>query len=178
VDRSPGMLKVSQSLNPECEHLLGDMRSVRLNRQFDAVFVHDAIVYMTTSADLHRAIETAYTHCKAGGVVLLVPDFVRETFREHTKNGGHDGVERAMRYLQWTQDPDPSDSTYSVDFAYILRESDGNVHCEHDRHVCGLFSEQDWIKVMTDVGLEAHPETSPIEGEAETSLVFIGIKRP
>ncbi len=32
VDLSPGMLEVSRKLNPECEHLQGDMRSVRLGR--------------------------------------------------------------------------------------------------------------------------------------------------
>jgi len=50
VDRSPGMLEVSRALNPECEHVEGDMRDVRLGRLFDGVFVHDAIVYMTTLA--------------------------------------------------------------------------------------------------------------------------------
>ena len=55
VDLSPGMLEVSRALNPECEHILGDMRAVRLARQYDAVFIHDAIVYMTTLDDLRRA---------------------------------------------------------------------------------------------------------------------------
>ena len=36
VDRSPQMLAVSRALNPECEHVAGDMRSIRLGRQFDA----------------------------------------------------------------------------------------------------------------------------------------------
>ena len=35
VDRSPGMLEVSRALNPECDHRVGDMRTVRLGRQFD-----------------------------------------------------------------------------------------------------------------------------------------------
>jgi SAM-dependent methyltransferase len=48
VDLSEEMLAVSRQLNPECEHLLGDMRTVRLGRCFDAVLVHDAIDYMTT----------------------------------------------------------------------------------------------------------------------------------
>ena len=34
VDRSPGMMQVSRALNPECEHIEGDMRTVRLGRQF------------------------------------------------------------------------------------------------------------------------------------------------
>jgi ubiquinone/menaquinone biosynthesis C-methylase UbiE len=35
VDRSPEMLAQSRELNPECEHVQGDMRSVRLGREFD-----------------------------------------------------------------------------------------------------------------------------------------------
>ena len=48
TDISPGMLEVSRRLNHECQHEAGDMRSIRLGRTFDAVFVHDAIAYMTT----------------------------------------------------------------------------------------------------------------------------------
>src|SRR5689334_20943740 len=59
VDLSPGMLAVSQRLNPECEHTVGDMRTVRLGLTFDAVFVHDAVHYMTSAADLLRAMQTA-----------------------------------------------------------------------------------------------------------------------
>jgi SAM-dependent methyltransferase len=90
VDRSPDMLEVSQGLNPDCEHHLGDMRSVRLDRLFDAVFVHDAICYMTTLEDLARVVETAAAHLRPGGVALLAPDYVRETFVPGTEHGGHD----------------------------------------------------------------------------------------
>ncbi len=55
TDLSDGMLEHSRSLNPECEHHVGDMRTVRLNRQFDAVFVHDAISYLTSEPDVARA---------------------------------------------------------------------------------------------------------------------------
>ena len=48
TDISPGMVEVSRNLNPECDHRIGDMRTVRLDRTFDAIFVHDAICYMTT----------------------------------------------------------------------------------------------------------------------------------
>src|SRR5262245_12400426 len=46
TDLSPEMLALSRALNPECEHLPGDMRTLRLARQFDAVMVHDAVAYM------------------------------------------------------------------------------------------------------------------------------------
>ncbi|MEO7001398.1 MAG: class I SAM-dependent methyltransferase [Ktedonobacterales bacterium] len=151
VDRSPEMLAVSHILNPECEHLVGDMRSVRLGRCFDGVFIHDAIDYMTTEADLRRAIETAYTHCAPGGVALFIPDYVRETFAPTTEHGGRDGEDRALRYLEWQYDPNPADTIYTVHFALLLREGD-TVRTEHDQHENGLFARADWLRLLHTVG--------------------------
>jgi SAM-dependent methyltransferase len=161
VDRSPGMLDVSRALNPECEHVEGDMRSVRLHREFDLVFVHDAIAYMTTEADLRRAITTAYVHCAPGGAALFAPDHFRETFQPSTEHGGNDGVDRALRYLAWIWDPDPADCTYLVDYAYLLRERDGSTRIEYDRHTEGLFTRADWLRLIGEVGFRA--EVVPFE---------------
>jgi SAM-dependent methyltransferase len=167
VDRSPGMLEVSRALNPECEHVAGDMRTVRLGRRFDAVFVHDAVTSMTTEADLRSAIETAWAHCRPGGAALFAPDHVRENFRTSTDHGGHDGGRRALRYLEWTWDPDPSDTWYVVDYAYLLREGDGCTRVERDRHVEGLFPRADWLRLLSEAGFRAkvvpceHSELDP-----------------
>ena len=67
VDRSPEMLALSETINPECEHLEGDMRTLRLDRIFDAVLIHDAISYMASEDDLRQAIETAFLHCAQEG---------------------------------------------------------------------------------------------------------------
>jgi hypothetical protein len=155
VDLSPGMLSVSAALNPECEHVQGDMRTVRLGRQFDAVFVHDAVEYMTTESDLRMAIDTAFVHCRPGGGALFAPDFVRETFRPSTDHGGNDNGTQALRYLEWTWDPDPADTTYLTEYAYLLRTPDGTVRVEHDRHVGGLFARADWLRLFADAGFEA-----------------------
>jgi trans-aconitate methyltransferase len=85
------MLKVSQKLNPECKHIKGDMRSIRLEQKFDVVFIHDAIAYMTTLHQLKQAIDTAYIHCKQGGLALFVPDWTAENFKPTTSHGGHEG---------------------------------------------------------------------------------------
>jgi hypothetical protein len=174
VDRSPGMLGVSRALNPGCEHVEGDMRTVRLGRVFDAVFVHDAVVYMTTEADLRQAIETAFVHCRPGGAALFAPDHVRETFKPSTSHGGHDGESRSLRYLEWTWDPDPTGTTYVVDMAYLLREGDGSVKVERDRHIAGLFSRTDWLRLLSGAGFRPsmvpfeHSELEP--GECELFL--------
>jgi SAM-dependent methyltransferase len=152
VDRAPGMLAVSRALNPECEHIEGDMRTLRLGRLFDAVFIHDAIMYLTSERELRQAIETCFVHCRPGGAALLAPDYVRENFQPTTEHGGHDGAGRGLRYLEWTWDPDPTDCTYLTDFAYLLREADGAVRVEHDRHVEGLFPRATWLRLLSEVG--------------------------
>jgi SAM-dependent methyltransferase len=177
VDASEGMLEHSRRLNPECEHFHGDMRTVRLECEFDAVFVHDAVCYMTTEADVRAAIETAFVHCRPGGAVLFAPDHVRENFAPGTDHGGHDGDGRSLRYLEWTWDPDPSDSTYVVDYGYLLREPDGQVSAVHDRHVEGLFSRAQWLGWLATAGFR--PQTVPVEHsdlEPGHYEVFVGTR--
>jgi len=149
TDFSPRMLEVSRTLNPECEHLEGDMRTLRLGRLFDAVFIHDAIDYITSPDDLRRSMETAFAHCRPGGAALFTPDHVRETSLPLTDHGGHDGDGRALRYLEWTYDPDETDTTYVVEFAYLLREAGQPVRFEHEQHVCGLFPRSWWLQLFS-----------------------------
>lgn len=151
VDCSPQMLSVSQKLNPDCEHIQGDMRTVRLQRTFDAVFIHDAIMYLTHQDDLEKALQTAFLHCKPGGMALFIPDCFQENFSPSTHHGGHDGTGKALRYLEWIYDPDPSDSHYTADFAYLLREGN-SVQVESDRHLFGLFSKQVWQNLLESIG--------------------------
>jgi hypothetical protein len=176
VDISPEILAVSKSLNPECEHIQGDMRSIRLGRVFDAVFIHDAITHMTTEQDLRSAIETAFVHCKPGGAALFCPDFVRENFHPQTDHGGHDAGEQSLRYLEWNWDPDPTDTTYITDFAYLIREGD-KVRCEHDRMIMGLFSREVWLRLITDVGFQARSiPFKLVEKDSSGGEDFLGIK--
>jgi SAM-dependent methyltransferase len=178
VEPSSGMLAVSRALNPECEHVQGDMRTVRLNRQFDAVFVHDAITYMTTEDDLRQAIATAFVHCRPGGAALFAPDAIRETFQPATDHGGHDAPGRGLRWVSWTWDPDPSDTTYITDYGYLLRTEDGAVRAEHDRHVEGLFARSDWLRLLTEAGFDARPlRFDHSELEPGSYEVFVAVKR-
>jgi SAM-dependent methyltransferase len=144
VDLSAQMLAMSRLLNPDCEHAQGDMRTVRLGRTFDAVFVHDAIEYMTTLDALKQAMETAF-----------VPDDVRETYEPSTDHGGADGDGRGIRYLEWSYDPDESDTTTVTDYVFVFREGDQPVTVEHDRHIFGLFGRDEWLHLLRETGFHA-----------------------
>ncbi len=179
VDLSPGMLKVSRRLNPECEHVRGDMRKIRLGRLFDAVFIHDAIDYMVTLDDLRRALTTACVHCRPGGVALFVPDWTREHFRESTSFGGHDSGQRGLRYLEWTTDPDPDDGRYSLFMSYLIRQGKHIRQTRLDEHVCGLFSERDWTRLIGEVGFQ--PRQLPYKHSTfanHVHFMFLGVRPP
>jgi len=175
VDLSPGMLAVSKAINPELEHLKGDIRKIRLGRTFDAVFVHDAICHMTTEADLRAVMKTAFEHLRPGGVALFVPDEVTETFAEETDHGGNDAERGSVRYLQWITDPNPRDNTYVVDFAILIRDGQGQTRLVHDRHTMGLFARAKWRSMLREVGFRL--TTINEEFEEFGRDVFLG-KRP
>lgn len=155
VDMSPQMLAVNRTVNPECEHVLGDMRTLRLGRAFDAVFVHDSVCHMTTAPDLQAVMETAFVHCRPGGVALFVPDELRETFVPSTDHGGNDKENRSVRYVQWTTDPDPRDTAILVDFGILLRDELGVVRVVHERQTHGLFSRAVWLRLLRKAGFSA-----------------------
>ena len=152
TDLSAEMLAVSRTINPDVEHIAGDMRTLRLGRTFDAVLAHDAICYMTTEANLRAAMTTAFDHLRPGGAALFEPDYVRETFKPETDHGGEDGPDRALRYLEWVTDPDPTDTTYETDYVIVRRHPDGRVEVSHDHYIEGLFPRQRWLDLMTEVG--------------------------
>jgi SAM-dependent methyltransferase len=175
VDLSAEMLAVSRRLNPGCAHLQGDMRTVRLGRTFDAVFVHDAVDYMTTEADLRRAVETAFVHCRPGGVAVFVPDHTVETFESASDHGGvDDETGRGARYLEWTWDPDPADTWVQTEYAFVLRGADGSVQVAHESHRTGLFGRELWLRVLADAGFRPDAVTERTTEDRTPRELFVG----
>lgn len=153
-DISLDMLAVSRQLNPELDHIEGDMRTLRLDRLFDVVLIHDAVAYCVSRDDLAAALRTASVHCRPGGTVIVAPDYVKETFEPGTDWGGHDAEDgRAVRYLEWSWDPDSTDETIEVAYTIVVRGTDGEMRAELDRHHEGLFAEATWLELHEQTGL-------------------------
>jgi SAM-dependent methyltransferase len=154
-DLVPAMLEVSRRFNPDAEHVEGDMRSLRLQRSFDAVVIHDAIMYMADVEDLVAALTTARVHLAPNGAVIVLPDYVAESFEPGVATGGHDardGSGRSLRYISWAHPAEVGATAHDVDFAIMLREVDGSVEVVHDRHRCGLFPRDAWCQAFLHAG--------------------------
>ena len=178
TDLSPAMLDVSRALNPECRHIAGDMRSLRLGEEFDVVFLQDAIDYMRTEADLAAAMATARIHCRAGGVALFVPDEVKERHAPDTSCGGTDGPDgRGVRYLAWSYDPDPDDSETTTQYVFAVREPDGSLRTLREEHTTGLFSRETWCRLLEAQGFEVQVVEERTDEDRTPRLLFLA-RRP
>lgn len=174
VDLSAEMLEVSRQLNPDCAHLQADMLTVRLGRQFDAVLVHDAVDYVTSEGDLRRVIETAFAHCRAGGVAVFAPDHTAETFRAGTGGGGGaDGSGRQASFRERTSDPNPTDNWILAEYEFTLREADGTVRVVPEAHRLGSFRRDTWLRLLAEAGFEASARRGPA-ASGRQSVMFIG----
>ena len=68
---------------------------------------------------LRAAFETAFAHCRPGGLALFIPDEIAETFEPGADHGGTGDV----RYLEWSWDPDPDDTWTQTEYVFLLREA-------------------------------------------------------
>lgn len=154
-DLSPDMLAVSERLNPGVPHHQGDLRTLRLEKTFEAVLLHDAVMYMTSEDDLLAALTTARAHLAPGGVALVLPDAVTETYQPDAEVGGSDdpdGSGRGVRWLMWSHPLPPGGHVINVDFSLVLQEADGSVRSVHDRHQDGIFPLATWRELFLRAG--------------------------
>jgi len=154
VDLSEAMMRHSRRLNPTVEHIVGDMRTVRLGRTFQAVLIHDAVSHMQTEADLRAVFATAAAHLEPGGVFITSPDHFRETFRDpFVDSATHADGETELTFIEFRYDPDPADTTVQTILFYLIRER-GQLRIELDRLTTGLFARQQWLDLMAEAGFE------------------------
>lgn len=174
VDISPQMLEISQRLNPSTAHHLGDMRTIRLGRTFDVVTIHDAVNYMLTTEDLGAAIETARVHLQPGGLVLLAPDCLQDTFAgSRVVDWTRETEAKNVTFIEYVAQPSPGATTLQSVFVFIINR-DGEITVEVDRHTSGLFPKSLWMDTITQAGLEAlYVQTNAYEGGFGGNL-FLG----
>jgi ubiquinone/menaquinone biosynthesis C-methylase UbiE len=177
LDLSEKMLENSRKLNPGVPHMVGDMRTVRLNKTFDAVLIHDAICYMLTEDDLRATFATASAHLNPGGVFLCAPDYFKETFvdgmvRHNTLSDGR----VKLTHLEFEYDSDPNDTVNELVLFYLIREG-GNLHIEQDFHTLGLFPIQTWLDLLDEAGFNVDKRPYNVHDDGREAYLLVSTKR-
>lgn len=155
IDLSAAMVEHARRLNPEVAYHVGDIRSHRLGAVFDAVLVHDAIAYMTSTDELEAVYRTAAAHLRPGGVMVALPEELRSRLTPSANE--IETVElddRTVTIIQLNHDPDPSDHTYQYIFIYVVHEGE-EMRVEIDRHVHGVFDLEEFVAAIEAAGFEA-----------------------
>ena len=203
VDLSAQMLDISRRLNPQTLHHQGDMRTIRLGRTFDVVAIHDAVNYMITEADLQAAIATVAAHLNPGGLALLAPDCVRETYTgPRVVEWTRDAEDRSITFIEYMGQPQPAlaapesatlesagpesagpesgapESVTVESVFFFIIDTGGELRVEVDRHTGGLFHRATWLRLLAEAGLTAeYIRTNAYEGGFGGNL-FVGRKPP
>lgn len=177
VDLSPAMLEQARKLCPDAELHVGDMRTIRLGRRFQAVLIADAIDYLVSEDDLRAAFATAAAHLEPRGVFITCPDYYRETFAGPIASCGtnHAG-QTHFTSVEYIHDPDPFDTTIDVLNWYLLNEA-GRLRIEQDRHVYGLFPMQTWLDLMARAGFAVQKVRFQVADPGREVYLLVGVMR-
>ncbi|KAF0126480.1 MAG: type 11 methyltransferase [Elusimicrobia bacterium] len=161
--------RLARRLNPDVAYAVGDMRTLRLGRTYDAVVAWDSLNHMTGPADLEKVFATAYRHLEKGGVFFFLLDTDRAQFRQGAVDG-YIGRGKGVKiaFIENLYDPDPSDSHYETRFVFLIRRK-GGFSVETDRFRCGLFSAGEVPALLRKRGfrarfLKCRPGAEALEG--------------
>ncbi|MBU1050060.1 class I SAM-dependent methyltransferase [Candidatus Bipolaricaulota bacterium] len=177
VDLSEEMLENSRRLNPRVTHILGDMRTVRLNRTFDAVLIHDAIDYMRQLDDLRAAFQTAATHLRPNGVFIVAPDYTSENFEEGvvcTRTASDRNTK--LTYVEIDFDANPEDTIIDSVMVYLIRDAKG-MRVELDHHEIGLFPLKTWLDELSEAGFSTELIPTGEQDDPTQRMLFVGTRR-
>lgn len=177
LDISEDMLALAKKLNPEVNYQYGDMRTIRLEERFDAVIALDSINYIKTVENLQRTFITAYEHLKPGGVFLTFVEQIAGQFKQNnTTHSTHSKDDVEITFIENYYDPDPTDTNYEATFIYLIRVG-GKLEVHSDRHLCGIFKLETWLKLLKEIGFKVKQvkftHSTFTEGESYPMLICI-----
>ena len=177
VDLSPDMLALSEGLNPDVPHRVGDMRCIRLKKIFDGGLIHDAASYILIEEDLKDTFTTAAMHLRPGGVFMVAPDWVQETFPDgwvYDWDRRQGNIEVNIQEVML--DPDTTDTQVESTYTYTIKKGNETT-IEVDTHITGLFPLSTWSGLMGQAGFDVEVRALPPNEGGYGSWLFIGVAR-
>ncbi|MBE0479475.1 MAG: class I SAM-dependent methyltransferase [Dehalococcoidia bacterium] len=178
TDISENMLELARKLNPEATYCRGDMRRVRLDATFDSVVALDSMNYMLTVEDLRAVFATAFYHLNPGGVFLTLIEQTAKTFPQNwTSCSIHSRDDMEVAFIENLYDPDPSDTVYEATLLFLVRRK-GKLDIFSDRHTCGIFETDTWLRSATETGFEFYRESLFLPDEDPTTYPLLVCVKP
>lgn len=165
VERSKGMYEVASMLQKRAEaeeslggptFALGDARSYRSNKYFDAVIsLFHVISYQTSNCDLEAVFKTAKQHLRAGGIFIFdcwygpaVLSQRPEIRVKELQSGGMELLRIATPIMH------PNENRVDVNYHIIIKETaSGTVEELRETHSMRYLFCPELEKMLADVGM-------------------------
>lgn len=174
IDISEPMLDHARRLNPTARYERGDIRTMRLNREFSAVVALDSVNYMLTEEDLRAVFITAAAHLPIGGVFLTYVEHNPENFEQNkTVGSAHASGDLEVTFVENLYARDPASGQLEALFLYLIRK-DGVLTIETDVSRCGLFPFDTWVRLLLEAGFDVRQ--FEYQWEEGSLPVLVGVK--
>jgi len=175
VDWEENMVQEAQRVNPNAHCIQGNMLDVQLEKKFDCILVHDAVMYLQSMEESQQLLKNITQHLKEGGCAILIPDATQESFYEReflgTAEGEIEGEMVALRLMEWHWDRDAKDRKVEVEFGLFIRRN-GKVEAVHETHPMLVLSFSDWLASFSKAGLKQEFPNPPWFGGGEFFLLI------
>ena len=80
-----------------------------------------------------------------------------------------------MRFLQWTTDPDPTDTWTQTEYVFVLRRGADPVQVVAETHRTGLFDRAAWLAMLGDARFAGRCVEEVTTEDRTPRDVFLGV---
>jgi ubiquinone/menaquinone biosynthesis C-methylase UbiE len=172
VDLNEKMLEIARKKNKKIKYIKGDMRSINLHKQFDAVVcLFSAIGHLLTYENLEKAIANFSRHLKKGGVLVIEPFVSPKAFTTGVPHSLYIN-EPDLKLVRMNVSRRKNGIAY-LDFHFLVGDKSG-IKYYLDKQKLALFDEKKFLQIMNNNGFKSKFTKN---GLMRDRGLFIGIKK-
>jgi dTDP-3-amino-3,4,6-trideoxy-alpha-D-glucopyranose N,N-dimethyltransferase len=171
VDICPSMVALARPRNPAVPISIGDMRTFKLNTQFDVVTcLFSSITYADTVEGLNLTLANFAGHLHPGGVCIVEPFIPPESWR--VKPPTVRTVETNSRKIVMVDRAKLHGRRVQREISYKVTTVE-RIECLHETHVFPLFTHVDYFRAFRQAGFDV--EFDP-RGFNDLRGMYLGIR--
>ncbi|MFQ6129048.1 MAG: class I SAM-dependent DNA methyltransferase [Thermoplasmata archaeon] len=155
VDLNEPILEIAKKRNLEVEYILGDMRDIDLNREFDVVLSFDVLEHLLTYDDLEAALACLLRHLNEDGVLIFHLDRLKENFHQFriAGSGQYTKGDTQVAFLDLEYDKIPDDTVAEGCIVFLIKEKGKDLEVTLLEGQTGLFELAEIRRILDDIGL-------------------------
>lgn len=170
LDLNDELLEIARERCPGVRFVCADMTDFRTGRSYDVVTcLFSSIAYVRTRENLFNAVKTMSEHLNPGGLLIIEPWFSKENFWvDHVTANHYDSKELKITWMYTSK----IEYGFSVLDIHYLTGTPHEVTHFTEKHVLGLFSDEEYRQAFEEAGLEVYYDKDGLFGRG----MYIGVK--